>query len=83
MKVRTLRKLQQRRIGYAPKWHGTATSRGRKEGLYYEDYCCQSCFWYWGVGFAQAFMYNHEYTESNYRGALKKYWQSSWRNYAE
>ena len=79
MKIRKLAKIQQDRIRYAPKWHGTATSRARKDGLYYEAYCCADCFWYWGIDFAQAFNYNHEYTESNYRGALKKYWRSSSR----
>lgn len=70
-----IRKRNKDRMRYAPRWRGGAP--GRKDGLYYEDFCCQGCFWDWGHAFAAQHMYKHDSTESNYLGYLKKNWKSS------
>lgn len=62
---------------YAPKWHNKATPIARRDGVYYEDYCCRGCFWDWGIGFAELHLYKHDCNESNYLGKLKKYWKTS------
>lgn len=70
-----IRKKNKDKMRYAPKWRGTAP--GRKDGLYYEDFCCKGCFWDWGFGFAAQHLYKTECTESNYLGHLKKNWKTS------
>lgn len=73
-----IRKRNKDKMRYAPMYLGKIAT-GRKDGVYYEDYCCKECFWDWGVGFSgKRFRYKHEYTESNNKGILKKYWKSSY-----
>lgn len=48
----------------------------RKNGLYYNSYCCKSCYFDWGRWFEKKHMYKHDSAQSNYDGLLKKYWTS-------
>lgn len=48
--------------------------RPRKGMVYYQDYCCRSCYFDWGRGFELRHLYKHNSAESNYDGLLKKYW---------
>jgi hypothetical protein len=50
--------------------------RPRRNAVYFQDYCCRSCYFDWGRGFEQRSMYKHNSAESNYDGLLKKYWKS-------
>ena len=74
-----IRRQRKDRMRYAPRYRRSAPYR--KDGMFYEDYCCQSCFWDWGVGFGAQPLHNHDSGESNYNGALKKYWRSSYIDY--
>jgi hypothetical protein len=64
-------------LKHAPRWHGKATTPARKEGIYFENYCCAECYWKWGWSFENRHCYKTDCKESNYKGLLKKYWKSS------
>lgn len=68
------------KMRYAPRFLGTAPYR--KDGTFFEDYCCNTCYWDWGHGFANQHRYKHSCTQSNYFGLLKKYWVSSAIDYS-
>lgn len=70
-----VRKRNKDKMRYAPKVRGRAPYR--KDATHYEDFCCKTCYWDWGVGFDRKHLYKHECTESNYLGLLKKYWKTS------
>lgn len=76
-----IRKRNKDKMRYAPKWLGSTV--GRKDGIYYNDYCCKTCFWDWGFGFANQHLYKTDCTESNYLGYLKKNWVSSRYDYSQ
>lgn len=78
MKVRLRNKD---RMQYAPRHRGDAPYRAT--GMFYENYCCKDCFWHWGTGFGGRPLHKHDCGESNYNGALKKYWKTSSINYFE
>lgn len=64
------------KLRYTPKPRNGAPRR--KDGIYYEDYCCSTCFWDWGWTWADGFgNFSHNCTQDNYKGKLKKYWQPS------
>lgn len=76
-----IRKRMKDRMKYAPMYKSVEnTSRTR---LYFNNYCCRSCFFDWGIGITYLFegrsrlCYKHEFTESNYKGLLKKHWKTS------
>ena len=82
MKIRKLKKLRMITLRHAPKWHNEAGLRSRKDGIYYENYCCRDCYWSWGWSFENRHCYKTDCRESNYRGLLKKYWRSSEHQYS-
>lgn len=61
------------KMRYATRYRGYIATY-RKDATYFEDWCCQSCYWDWGHGRK---LYKHGCPESNYFGLLKKYWKSS------
>jgi hypothetical protein len=66
-------------LRHAPRMRNGAS--GRKDGIYFEDYCCPTCYWDWGWAFAGRNKYKTDCTESNYLGLLKKYWKTSQHDY--
>ena len=60
---------------FAPRYrHGAPW---RKDALYYDAYCCETCYWDWGRGFENRHLFKHDCAQSNYDGLLKKYWKTS------
>jgi len=62
-------------LRHCPRWLNNAPRR--KDGLYFEDWCCEQCYWDWGWSFEGRHCYKTDCRESNYKGLLKKYWKSS------
>jgi hypothetical protein len=62
-------------LRHIPRWRHSAPYR--KDAIYYENYCCEQCYWHWGWAFESRHAYKTDCRESNYLGLLKKYWKSS------
>lgn len=62
------------KMRFVPRYKSDQASR-RPEGVYYNDWCCSTCYWDWGRSWEGKHGYNHKCAHSNFQGLLKKHWK--------